>query len=268
MLALPAAVAEWLGDAELSETSGCSATQTFLVLRASQPRRCFLKVGAGGSLAAAAAMHGFLHGRGLAPAVLRFVSADRDCLVLAAAAGADGRAWLSEPGRLAAAFGRAVRRLHAVPAAECPCVAPVYRPAAFSQANLDRIAPFIGVADARAAGAELAAGAGALRADAVLHGDCCLPNLVLHEWEFSGFVDLGAGGVGDRHFDLAMALWSLSFNLGSTEWGAHFIDAYGRDAVDARRLRICGLMSAGRRLHECIVKGGICGQAETAAVQQ
>jgi kanamycin kinase len=109
---------------------------------------------------------------------------------------------------------------------------------------LDQLSSFIGAADARTAAAEIAAGASALRVDAVVHGDCCVPNVVLHDWAFSGFVDLGDGGVGDRHLDLAMALWSLRFNLGSAAWGEVFLDAYGRDAVDGGRLRLCGLLSA------------------------
>ena len=44
----------------------------------------------------------------------------------------------------------------------------------------------------------------------VMHGDYCLPNLILSDARLSGFIDLGNGGVGDRHCDLYWGLWALA----------------------------------------------------------
>ena len=49
---------------------------------------------------------------------------------------------------------------------------------------------------------------------ALTHGDFCLPNLFLEEWAFSGFLDLGRGGVGDRWTDIAICWRSLRDNFG------------------------------------------------------
>ena len=46
------------------------------------------------------------------------------------------------------------------------------------------------------------------------HGDFCLPNLFLNDWKFSGFLDLGRSGAGDRWTDIAILWRSLRDNFG------------------------------------------------------
>ena len=76
-----------------------------------------------------------------------------------------------------------------------------------------------------------------LKADTLLHGDYCLPNILLDNWKFSGFIDLGAAGVGDRHIDLLWGIWTLRFNLGTNAYSQRFLDAYGRDKAQPELLR-------------------------------
>ena len=77
-----------------------------------------------------------------------------------------------------------------------------------------------------------------LAADTLLHGDFCLPNIVLQDWKCSGFVDVGCGGVGDRHVDLFWALWTLRYNLKTDQYRQRFIDGYGRESVAEELLRV------------------------------
>ena len=77
-----------------------------------------------------------------------------------------------------------------------------------------------------------------LKCDVLLHGDYCLPNVMLDDWTFAGFIDLGNGGVGDRHIDLFWGIWSLEFNLKTNQYRERFLDAYGRDRVDEHMLRV------------------------------
>lgn len=77
-----------------------------------------------------------------------------------------------------------------------------------------------------------------LKTDTLLHGDYCLPNIMLNDWSFSGFIDLGNGGVGDRHVDLFWGAWTLFFNLKTDEYKERFFDAYGRDKIDVDMLRV------------------------------
>ena len=46
------------------------------------------------------------------------------------------------------------------------------------------------------------------------HGDFCLPNVFLETWEFSGFLDLGRSGVGDKWTDIALLWRTLRDNFG------------------------------------------------------
>jgi len=77
-----------------------------------------------------------------------------------------------------------------------------------------------------------------LQTNTLLHGDYCLPNIILNDWEFSGFIDIDAGGVGDRHVDVFWGIWTLLFNLKTVKYTDRFIDAYGRQHIDTDLLRI------------------------------
>ena len=81
-----------------------------------------------------------------------------------------------------------------------------------------------------------------LKKDVLLHGDYCLPNVILDHWKFSGYIDLGCGGLGDRHIDLVWGLWTLKFNLGTAEYTDRFMDAYGRDRIEPEKLRMVAAM--------------------------
>ena len=76
--------------------------------------------------------------------------------------------------------------------------------------------------------------------DTLLHGDYCLPNVILDGFRFSGFIDLGCGGVGDRHVDLFWGAWTLKFNLKTDSYKNIFYDAYGRELIDEEMIRAIG----------------------------
>lgn len=79
-----------------------------------------------------------------------------------------------------------------------------------------------------------------LKADTLIHGDYCLPNIMLDNWRLSGFIDLDAAGLGDRHIDLFWGAWSLGFNLKTDAYRNLFLDAYGRDRIDMEILNSIG----------------------------
>lgn len=247
-LNLPAALSDWIGDARAYESSGCSGAQTLLIDR---DGGAFLKIAPKGALQRSAEMQAFWAEKGLSARVLMFCSEDRDFLLTEPVPGKCGVApeHIAEPERLSALFGRSLRALHDCDASGCPVqnkmdeFLSANQSWTFNQEHLDLIAPYIGPARAESAREELENGRNLLQTDALIHGDCCLPNIMIHNWELTGWIDVGDSGLGDRHYDLAWGLWTLRYNLKKPRFGEIFLDAYGRDTIDARRLRLCGLLA-------------------------
>lgn len=228
--ALPEAVRPFLRGAAVYDCSSSEQAQTLLI---EGGERVFLKISQRGSLEREYRMAGFLHQHNLAPQALAYVSdTEHDYLLLAAVDGEDGTAagHLAHPRKLAAVYGEYLRMLHTLPTAGCP------------YGNRTREL----LRDAEEKGADL----GALKRygysaadNVVLHGDYCLPNLIMDRFAFRGFIDLGHGGVGDRHCDIYWGLWSLQYNLKTDGYNGMFLDTYGRSDIDADGLRYFGLLA-------------------------
>lgn len=77
-----------------------------------------------------------------------------------------------------------------------------------------------------------------LKNDTLLHGDYCLPNIILDDWKFSGFIDIDCGGIGDKHIDIFWGIWTLYFNLKTDKFTNRFIEAYGKDKINPNILRL------------------------------
>lgn len=52
----------------------------------------------------------------------------------------------------------------------------------------------------------------------LVHGDFCLPNILIHNNKVSGFIDVEAMGLGDPWIDYSWCIWSLEYNLKSKEY--------------------------------------------------
>ncbi|HEY3196178.1 MAG TPA: phosphotransferase [Candidatus Dormibacteraeota bacterium] len=60
----------------------------------------------------------------------------------------------------------------------------------------------------------------------LIHGDYCLPNVLVEDGRLSGLIDLGGSGLGDPLVDLAAGVWTLQYNYGPGH-AREFLDAYG-----------------------------------------
>jgi kanamycin kinase len=223
-ICLPEGIRRIVGAARLAADSlGRSGAQVF------DAGGSFLKVAPRGELERAAVMQEYFARKGLsAPLVAVEQDETRDYLLVKALPGRNACQCVEDAAWLSAALGEAVRRLHETDAAGCP----------LSDCNERAVEAY-----ARETGRPFPDDLSPLRKDALIQGDCCLPNIFFDNRRFAGFIDLGDAGLGDRHFDLCWALWSLKYNLKTPRYDDRLLDAYGRDAVDAERLALCARLS-------------------------
>ena len=103
-----------------------------------------------------------------------------------------------EPPRVARRFGEILRAIHSVDVSECPFGA-------------------------------------AAESHVLIHGDYCLPNVLVQEGGLAGLVDMGRAGRGDPRDDLAAAFWTLHYNYGHG-FAPDFLDAYGAPPMTDREI--------------------------------
>ena len=51
-----------------------------------------------------------------------------------------------------------------------------------------------------------------------VHGDFCLPNILVKDDKVVGFIDLNSSGLGDPFVDYAWCIWSFEYNLKTDEY--------------------------------------------------
>jgi len=48
----------------------------------------------------------------------------------------------------------------------------------------------------------------------LVHGDFCLPNVLVMEGSLTGVIDVGRAAIASPEVDLAAGVWSLQYNFG------------------------------------------------------
>ena len=94
-----------------------------------------------------------------------------------------------EPPRVAAKLGEILRGLHSTNAADCPFG--VKKPG-----------------------------------NVLIHGDYCLPNVLVQDGKLGALVDVGRAGLGNPEDDLSAGVWTLQYNYGKG-FARPFLDSYG-----------------------------------------
>ena len=215
--------------------SSCSAQARVYYL--DRDEGLYLKTAPKGTLSQEAAMTRFFHEKGLAAQVLTYLQADADWLLTTRVPGEDciHENYLADPKRLCETTAALLRMLHDTPAEGCPIdrTADYLRTARLCFENAtyeqDLFPDNWGYRTPEEAWAVVQSFTPELKSDTLIHGDYCLPNIMLDNWTFSGFIDLGSSGLGDKHIDLFWGTWTLQFNLHTDRWCDHFLDAYGRE---------------------------------------
>ncbi|WP_028551220.1 aminoglycoside 3'-phosphotransferase [Paenibacillus sp. UNC451MF] len=223
---VPISIRPFMQHARIYDSSCSENARTLLVEGA---EKAYLKISKRGSLEREYAMTRFLNScHAIAPKVIAYESdADQDYLFTEAVAGEDGTAeeHIGNPGKLAGVFGEYLRMLHSLPIEGCPYP---HRTAEMlnEQTSISLSSQMIEQIKYEAAD------------NAIIHGDYCLPNIIMDRFVLKGFIDLGYGGVGDRHYDIYWGIWTLNYNLKSDKYKDIFLDAYGRQDVDKERLNL------------------------------
>lgn len=199
----------------------------------------YLKAAPAGKLKTEADMTRYFHGKGLGTEVLDYRTEAQDWLLTRALPGEDCTfsGYVENPKRLCDTLAQLLRQLHETAYTGCPVTnrCEIYGITAaqghargFCDLDLFPEKEW-GFSGAEEAWRMVEENGKYLKQDTLIHGDYCLPNIMLDNWRFSGFLDLGSSGVGDRHIDLFWGVWTLFFNLKTNAYYDRFLDAYGRD---------------------------------------
>ena len=201
----------------------------------------FLKTAKKGSLQKEATLGEYFNKRGLAPEILLYSSLDKDILLTKKARGLDATSemYLSEPKKLAAKMGELLRSLHELDYTDCPVQNRLTDYFLLAERNAENECYDLSFGEFKTkeeAFAAMMRGKEILKCDTLTHGDFCLPNIIFDAWHFSSFIDLGCGGVSDRHVDLFWGAWTLKFNLKTDAYRDIFFSSYGKDIIEKEAL--------------------------------
>ena len=61
----------------------------------------------------------------------------------------------------------------------------------------------------------------------LVHGDFCLPNILVQDDKLIGYIDLGDACIGDPWMDYAWCIWSLEYNLGTKQYTPLLLEKLG-----------------------------------------
>jgi kanamycin kinase len=241
----PEEIKAYLKKAKIYNSSCSEAAQVYYI----EGRvKTFLKIEKAGRLLREKKMTEFFHTHGLGAEIIAYVTENGyDFLLTNAIDGEDGISGgnLNNPEKLAAVYGEALRIIHKLPSEQCPFQG---RSAEIFQEVDKNIKQSDGdfnlIPEGKVKAWERMKKLQHLaHDDVVIHGDYCLPNIILKDYKLQGFVDLGYGGVGDRHWDLFWGIWTLKYNLKTDKYKNIFLDAYGRNEIDSERMELSRIIA-------------------------
>ena len=244
LAAIPAVFHPFAKDAAIYNSSCSQAADVYFI-----DKNCgyYLKTAPKGTLEQEAALTRYFHSKQLATEVLAYESLDRDWMLTARIPGEDciHPMYLEDPIRLCDKTGELLRMLHSTAFEGCPVpnrtetyLAAAARNYSCKAYDLHLFPDNWGYQTPEEAWHVAECYGSCLKTDTLLHGDYCLPNIMLDNWHFSGFLDLDTGGIGDRHVDLFWGAWTLQYNLKTDRYRDRFLDAYGRNDIDEDLFRV------------------------------
>lgn len=230
--------------ADIFDSSSSKEAQVFYI---DKGEGFYLKSASKNTLFKEKLMTEYLFGKGLSCEVLEYLSRDKDWLLTKAIKGNDCIAseYLENPLKLCDTIADKLKMLHSFDYKDCPIknrndeyLRTVKNNYMSGEYDKSHFPDSFGFKTAEEAWETVRQYQHLLKNDTLIHGDFCLPNIILDSWNFKGLIDVGYGGIGDRHIDIFWAVWSLSFNLKTDKYNDRFYDVYGRDNIDEDILRL------------------------------
>lgn len=207
----------------------------------------FLKIAAKNALQKEYLMTKYYSSLGLTCNIISYISSNRDYLLTEKIKGNDCifEKYLENPKKLCNTIAELLAQLHSINAKDCPIPnhSQNYLNTAISnykngKYDKTQFPDSFGYKSEKEALQVIDKYQHLLKDDTLIHGDYCLPNIILNNWKFSGFIDLGNGGIGDKHVDIFWGLWTLYYNLKTFDFTERFMQAYGKDKIDFDTLRL------------------------------
>ncbi len=241
---LPKEVLDIIKDADVYDSSCSQEAKVYYI---DKEGGMFLKIAPAGSLKDEAEMTSYYYSLGLSAEVLFYLTIlDHDYMISRRIPGEDCTydLYMDDPKRLCDTTAGLLRELHEKsigiqPPKDCikymiDAVNCVTDDRCFEPELFKGLWEFKSFDEAKRVAFD---GINTLKRDVLIHGDYCLPNIILKDWKLSGYIDLGNAGIGDRHMDILWGIWTLNFNLKTTAYTERFMDAYGRDRIEEEKLR-------------------------------
>ena len=223
--------------------SSCSKDATVLYINSGY----YLKISDKDSLKNEYLNTKWFNSKGLSAEVIKYISFNnKDYLLTKEAPGKTCLHFLNEPIQLCKALASILHKIHSLPIEDFPVKTRIDDYILLAETNYNKslyddhvLLPRFNINSREEAWELVQKNKHKLKRDTVIHGDFCLPNILLNEkLELSAIIDVGNAGIGDKHIDLFWAVWSLNYNLKTDKYTECFLNAYGKDNFDYEMLRV------------------------------
>ena len=193
---IPSEFHSFLQDAGVFDSSCSKAARVWFLDKDSG---FYLKTAPKGSLEKEASLTSFFHTKGLGAEVLTYESRDADWMLTRRVPGEDctWQPYKDNPVRLCDTTAELLRMLHETPFTGCPVPHRTSDYLAAAKRNYQQKVYDVslfpdtwGYATPEEAWKVVEETGRYLKTDTLLHGDYCLPNIMLDNWHFTGFIDL------------------------------------------------------------------------------
>ncbi len=231
----------YLKSSEIFDSS-CSKEAKVIYIK---EHNCFIKSSCKGSLEKEAMLTDYFNKKHLAPKVYDYFSDEYDWLVTEKASGKDCTHFLENPKKLCDTIAETLYDLHSTNFSDCPIQNRTKEYLSLAEHNYKNgiydsslFPDNWGYSSADEAWNEIVKNKKFLKNDTLIHGDYCLPNIMLENYRFTSFIDLGNAGVGDKHIDIFWGAWTLNFNLKTEKFTERFFDCYGKNNFNKDLLKL------------------------------